>query len=331
MNDTLSFMGWFSNLFKLSSEKESAASAVTPNQANETKVLLSTALPYSHIRNQFINGDVAKQIEALRKVIFELPAKNNGTNVYAKTKKLGRDPAPWGNRYYANKYLIALRQALHPDIFDGQRAEVKELIKIIHFVNETLPAKVRDMEVGILKGSWEKENSIIQDISLSTAEVLEIIAKLPTKRSSLTLEEPTEQIADKRFPNLDEYKSDETLYNALKSLEDDWVLACSLSLSSEDEYVIERVGNAYLPDALLLFDRFQRRGNDSAHSKAKDILKEQVELIHHQVKFVIEQNDEDNLNEMETHTAFLRMKNNGSQISEGLKIDKSSDKEAKSK
>lgn len=298
-------MGWFSNLFT-----NEAVSLAIANQG------VSKPAPYDVVRTKIAAGDVAQQIAIIRNLILSLPVSHS-----VRVKHLGNSSSnyygphrAWPHREKVTNLLKLLTVSL-PDI-DLNRSDLKTLFRVIDLCNETLPSMFRELEIRVGQNDWSTEIQALKAMEKSIEGLLAEIALLPTKRSILNIEIIDTNPADKEFPNLESYKDNVELYASLQALQKDWEKAATLPLSAEDDFVIERVGNSYLPDALLLFDRFSHRTGSTSSGKAASIVKEQVELIHQQVLFVLEQHEEDSFDLMETHTEFLKMKNSRIGISD---------------
>jgi hypothetical protein len=291
-------MGWFSNLFTNEVVSLAIADEGTPKLE-----------PYAAVRTKITSGVVAQQINIIRSLILNLPVseavrqKHLG---YSSSNYYG-DHRAWPHRDKLCKLLRLLSTSLVE--VDVARSDMRTLLHVINLCNETLPATFRELELRVGQGDWTTENQTLRKMEKDITGMLAEIAVLPTKRSILNLEAIDNNPQNKDFPNLETYRSNEELYASLKALQEDWDKAAALPLSAEDDYVIERVGNSYLPDALLLFDRFCHRTGSTNSGKAITIVKEQVSLIHQQVMFVLEQHEEDSFDLMETHTEFLKMKN----------------------
>lgn len=315
-------MSWFSNLF--SNEVISAAVPESGSAKPE---------PYDTVRAKITNGAVSQQISIISNLIMALPISSNDRTRYMRsgiyTSPSYGKVKSWPHREKLNSLLKLLSTSIM-DI-DVKRSDMKTLFRLIDLCNSTLPSMSRDLEIKIGKKDWTDEYRILTDMANAVNNMLAEIATLPTRRSILNLEATSNNPTSKNFPNIDSYKGNEELYPSLEKLEKDWDKAAALPLSAEDDYVIERVGNSYLPDALLLFDRFSNRTGSTNNKKAVSIVKEQVQLIHQQVLFVLEQHEEDSFDLMETHTEFLKMKNSRLGLNEDiadkeLKLEKDSPK-----
>lgn len=305
-------MSWFSNLFT----NETVAIAASTNNSTATE-------PYAAVREKISNGKVAEQINILRNLLITLPISESNRLKYARqamtsNNYYGRSRS-WPHRQKMNDLLSLLSESIS-DI-DVERSDMKTLFRIIDLCNMTLPMMIRELEIKIGQKNWSDELVSLENMAKAIDKMLAEIAVLPTRRSILNLDTPSGTEKAKGFPDISPYKENEELYTSLENLEKDWDKASELPLSAEDDYVIERVGNSYLPDALLLFDRFSTRTGSGNNQKALSIVKEQVSLIHQQVLFVLEQHEEDSFDLMETHTEFLKMKN------ARMGVPKSEDKE----
>lgn len=317
----MSFMGWFSNLFN----NEAIALAVFEEHESQAPSS-NRPEPYEVVRKKITAGEVTRQLYILQELLKSLPVSYETRHRYLENGT--RNPnrygieLQWPHREKLSSLLNLLKNALK-DV-DVKRADMKTLLRVIDFCNETVPSKLRKLEIQIGSKDWVEEAGILKSLEKDAHLILNEVALLPTSRSILNIDSPTADPTAKDFPNISMYKEQEELYAALESLEADWDKAAKLSLSAEDDYVIERVGNSYLPDALLLFDRFRHRTASTNSGKALSMVKEQVELIHQQVLFVLEQNEEDSFDLMETHTEFLKMKNSrmGSTGDKGLNLRK---------
>ena len=303
----MSFMSWFSNLFS----NEVVALAVSDQGSAKPE-------PYDAVRAKIVNGSVARQITIIKNLLIVLPISNKDRTRYSRTA--GTSPysgktRSWPHRMNVDSLLNLLATSLEQ--IDVSRSDMKTLFHVIDLCNSKLPAMFRELELQVGQQDWNNEYSILKQMEADLKRILVEISLLPTTRSILNLEISRETSQQKGFPNIDSYKGNEELYLALEVLEKDWDKASALPLSAEDDYVIERVGNSYLPDALLLFDRFSNRTGSTNNKKALSIVKEQVQLIHQQVLFVLEQHEEDSFDLMETHTEFLKMKNSRIGIPEG--------------
>jgi hypothetical protein len=292
-------MSWFSNLFS----NEAVSLAISEQGTVKPE-------PYDVIRTKIVSGAVSQQIAIIRNLLLKLPASQT---IRVRYISGDRNPSmygvnnPWPHRQNIHDRLNLLSTTLHQ--IDVARADMKTLFRIIDLCNETLPSMFRELEIRVGQKDWSTENTSLKRMEQAIDNMLKEIAVLPTHRSILNIEVPANKSSNKTFPDLENYKDNNELYLVLEALKQDWEKASSLPLSAEDDYVIERVGNSYLPDALLLFDRFSHRTGSTNSGKALAIVKEQVGLIHQQVLFVLEQHEEDSFNLMETHTEFLKMKN----------------------
>lgn len=318
-------MSWFSNLFSNEVVSNEVGPIVVPYQGS------SKPEPYDTVRAKINNGAVSQQIAIISNLIMALPISSNDRTRYLRSgiynsPQYGKS-RPWPHR----EKLTSLLQLLSTSIMDidTKRSDMKTLFRLIDLCNSTLPSMSRDLEIKIGQKDWSDEHRVLSEMVTAINNMLAEIATLPTRRSILNLEVISNNPTSKNFPNIDEYKGNEELYASLEKLEKDWDKAAALPLSAEDDYVVERVGNSYLPDALLLFDRFSNRTGSANNQKAVSIVKEQVQLIHQQVLFVLEQHEEDSFDLMETHTEFLKMKNSRLGLSENiadkeLKLEKDS-------
>lgn len=313
-------MSWFSNLFT----NEAVSFAVSDQRA-------TTLEPYSAVREKISKGSVREQISIIKNLILTLPISNKDRTKYLRSGISGNSyygkSRSWPHREKLNGLLLLLSTSIE-DI-DVERSDMKTLFHIIDLCNTTLPTMARELEIKIGQKNWLDEPRILDEMVSAVNKMLAEIAVLPTRRSILNLDVSPNNQKSKEFPDISSYKHNEELYASLENLEKDWDKASELPLSAEDDYVIERVGNSYLPDALLLFDRFSTRTGSANNQKALSIVKEQVQLIHQQVLFVLEQHEEDSFDLMETHTEFLKMKNARMGVKEvngndGLKLDKES-------
>lgn len=293
-------MSWFSNLFT----NEAVSFAVSDQRTN-------TLEPYSAVREKISKGSVREQINIIKNLILTLPISNKDRTRYLRSGISGSSyygkSRSWPHREKLNGLLLLLSTSIE-DI-DVERSDMKTLFHIIDLCNTILPTMARELEIKIGQKNWYDETKILDDMVIAVNNMLAEITLLPTRRSILNLDTPSNTQKSKEFPDISSYKHNEELYALLENLEKDWDKASELPLSAEDDYVIERVGNSYLPDALLLFDRFSTRTGSANNQKALSIVKEQIQLIHQQVLFVLEQHEEDSFDLMETHTEFLKMKN----------------------
>jgi hypothetical protein len=313
-------MSWFSNLFS-----NEVVSLAVSDQG------LAKPEPYDMVRAKINSGAVSQQISIISNLVMGLPISNKDRTKYLRsgisvTTSYGKGRS-WPHREKLTNLLSLLSTSI-ADI-DVQRSDMKTLFHLIDLCNSTLPAMSRDLEIKIGQKDWSEEYRILADMATAISTMLDEIATLPTRRSILNLEIVSNNPKTKDFPNIDDYKENEELYSSLEKLKQDWDKASELPLSAEDDYVVERVGNSYLPDALLLFDRFSNRTGSANNQKALSIVKEQVKLIHQQVLFVLEQHEEDSFDLMETHTEFLKMKNSRMGLNEsiedtGLQLEKDS-------
>lgn len=311
-------MSWFSNLFT-----NEAVSLAVSEQGT------ATLEPYSAVRGKISNGSVGTQISIIKNLILSLPISNKDRTKYLRngissSGSYGKTRS-WPHRQKLNDLLYLLATSIG-DI-DVQRSDMKTLFRLIDLCNVTLPAMARELEIKIGQKNWYDETKILDDMVTAVNNMLAEITLLPTRRSILNLDTPSNNPKSKEFPDITFYKENEELYPSLEKLEKDWDKASELPLSAEDDYVIERIGNSYLPDALLLFDRFSTRTGSTNNQKALAIVKEQVNLIHQQVLFVLEQHEEDSFDLMETHTEFLKMKNSRMGLdekiaNEGMQLEK---------
>lgn len=315
-------MSWFSNLFT----NEAVTRAVMDQQGNGPRVIE----PYDSVRRMIYDGSVQSQISVLLNLVLKLPTSPKNKSAAMRrarerglyTHKHGIE-SYWPHREKLAQLLRTLSSVL-TDV-DVNRADLKTLLRVIDLCNDTLPSTLREMEIKLAKNDWDTEANFIVSMEIRIATMLDEISLLPTTRSILNVVVSESENQVKAFPEINTYSSTGGLYEALTSLQTDWNKAVGLPLSAEDDYVIERVGNSYLPDALLLFDRFRHRTGSENNQKAMKMVVEQVELIHQQVLFVIEQHEEDSFDLMETHTEFLKMKNSrmgASLESKGLSLDK---------
>lgn len=300
----MSCMGWFSNLFT----NEAVSLAITDQGRSGT----ATPEPYSAVRTKLTSGLVTQQIMIIRDLIVRLPVSSSERYKHTSGGKASYNyygtERPWPHRADAYTLMTLLSKSLKE--IDVERSDMKTLLRVIDLCNVKLPAKFRELEIQVGQNNWTTERKMLTEMETALKDMLAEVVLLPTTRSILNLEEVTNNNpASKSFPVIESYKDNTELYDALVSLKTSWDKAAELPLSAEDDYVIERVGNSYLPDALLLFDRFCRRTGAESSGKALAIVKEQVELIHQQVAFVLEQHEEDSFSLMETHTEFLKMKN----------------------
>lgn len=313
-------MSWFSNLFS----NEVVSIAVSDQGSAKPE-------PYDTVRAKIASGAVSQQISIISSLIMGLTISSKDRTKYLRsgisvTSHYGKVRS-WPHREKLASLLTLLSTSIM-DI-DVQRSDMKTLFRLIDLCNSTLPSMSRDLEIKIGQKDWSDESRIIADMVTAINTMLTEIATLPTRRSILNLETVSNNPTAKGFPDIEEYRSNEELHSSLVELEKDWDKAAALPLSAEDDYVIERVGNSYLPDALLLFDRFSNRTGSANNQKALAIVKEQVQLIHQQVLFVLEQHEEDSFDLMETHTEFLKMKNSRLGLEEkiedkGLQLEKDS-------
>lgn len=294
----MSFMSWFSNLFS----NEVVSLAVSDQGVVKPE-------PYDAVRAKITNGGVTRQIEIINQLLIVLPISSKDRTKYLRSGELnyyGKASA-FPHRKNVSDRLNLLARSL--GVVDVQRSDMKTLFHVIDLCNSKLPAMLRELEIQIGQKDFSNESSILAEMTSALINILDEVAALPTTRSILNLETLHTVPDSKEFPDITSYKANDELYVALEILEKDWDKAAALPLSAEDDYVIERVGNSYLPDALLLFDRFSNRTGSTNSEKAISIVKEQVKLIHQQVLFVLEQHEEDSFDLMETHTEFLKMKN----------------------
>ena len=294
----MSFMSWFSNLFS----NEVVSLAVSDQGAAKPE-------PYDVVRAKIIGGAVSQQITIIKDLLMGLPISNKDRTRYLRSASINYygKTRIWPHREKVHNLLTLISTSIRE--IDVPRSDMKTLFHIIDLCNSKLPSLFRELEIQVGQKDWTNESSILNQMEVSLKSVLDEISVLPTHRSILNLEIINNNPKTKEFPEIASYKGNEELYLALQILEKDWDKADALPLSAEDDYVIERVGNSYLPDALLLFDRFSNRTGSTNSEKAISIVKEQVKLIHQQVLFVLEQHEEDSFDLMETHTEFLRMKN----------------------
>lgn len=315
-------MGWFFNLFSYSGSADTSVElAVSPRRKDSN----------AELREFFAKDKVAAQIDVLIDLVNAFPAKP-----YHRSNTRKNINGIWPHRLPVNNQLLALKAAVRPTVIDIERSDAKILSDTLILCNETIPQKLRELEVQILQESWYGEEKTYVTIRNLISSELTKIATLPTKRSTLRTEgnEPTpeadaETSEDVTFPDITSYSNHVELHQSLVELKKDWETASDLPLDSEDSYIIEMVGRSYLPDALVLFDQFCKRTKAATNPKALAILTDQIKLIHQQVQLVLSQNEEDSLTAMQTHTEFLRMKNNQAGISNDktLHLQKSSDLE----
>lgn len=313
-------MSWFSNLFS----NEVVSLAVSDQGSAKPE-------PYDAVRMKITSGAVSQQIAIIGNLIMGLPISSKDRTKYLRSgisasSSYGKHRS-WPHREKLASLLTLLSKSIME--IDVQRSDMKTLFHLIDLCNSTLPSMSRDLEIKIGQQDWSDESGILADMITAINTMLAEIATLPTRRSILNLETVSNNPTAKDFPDIEEYRSNEELYSSLVELEKDWDKAASLPLAAEDDYVIERVGNSYLPDALLLFDRFSNRTGSVNNQKALSIVREQVQLIHQQVLFVLEQHEEDSFDLMETHTEFLKMKNSRLGLEEkiedkGLQLEKDS-------
>lgn len=292
-------MGWFSNLFT----NEAVSFALVESSERSIE-------PYSAVRAQIASGRVIEQISILRNLLLKLPVSNPTRNKILRSGNSVRNygvSQQWPHREKLNDLLSLLARST-TDI-DVERSDMKTLFHINDLCNTKLPAMLRELELRIGQKDWSDEPESLRAMEQAVSEVLGEIAKLPTKRSILNIEVLDNNPTAKDFVDIEYYKDNPEVFTLLEALKADWDKASLLPLSAEDDYVIERVANSYLPDALLLFDRFCHRTGSTNTAKALEIVKEQIKLIHQQVSFVLEQHEEDSFSLMETHTEFLKAKN----------------------
>lgn len=308
-------MGWFFNLFSYNDADSASASEAR----GVTSAAKSNKDASSSVRKFFKEDRVATQVQLMINMVMGFPAKP-----YHRSSTRKNSQGIWPHRIYIINQLQALKSAVHPSVIDTERADPKILLEVLKLCNDTIPLKLRELELLIMQENWNTEDRTYHALKGLIADEMLKIAQLPTKRSTLHLEsQPTQVVISEpeqdaiAFPDIEPYSNHSELHQSLSELKKDWESASGLPLDSEDSYIIEMVGSSYLPDALTLFNQFCKRTKAETNPKALAILTDQIKLIHQQVQLVLSQNEEDHLTAMQTHTEFLRMKNNQAGISDG--------------
>lgn len=291
-------MNWLSNLFSNDIVKRAILEDTILQKVNTGE-----GETYKGIKGQISDNSVERQIFALRGFMMSIPAspnhrRNHSNPNYGKSMQ-------WPHRLTVSTHLQLLNTKIKE--IDLDRADMKVLMKIIDTCNTTIPQVLTKIDLEAKLNSWDDERKNLIFIQTTIEKLLYEIQSLPSKLSKLNIDSIDESTGEKTFPPIEAYKSVPTLYEQLQALKTDWDKAVELPLVIEDDYVIERVGTSYLPDALLLFERFSVRVGEK-NDKALKIVLEQVAIIHEQVLFVIEQHQEDSFDLMEAHTEFLKSK-----------------------
>jgi hypothetical protein len=272
------------------------------------------------IRAQFKSGVVSDAAYQLRRDLIKLPVNPETRRRHAPSSAVSRFEIPYPHRKKAADRLSLLATELRK--IDIDRADLAPLTRIRSTLNETIPKKLREMELLFPVEGWEDEAIMLEDIQDLAEELLSVVGALPSHMSKLHIgqpgtmmeEEPAETEQNREaasFPDISTYNEDEELFTALTELKDDWKTASTIPLSTEDEFTIDQVASSYLPDALQFHTTFRLRTGPLAKERARELLLEQVQLIHKQVTFVLEQHTDESFSKMEAHTSFLKAKVEG--------------------
>jgi hypothetical protein len=263
------------------------------------------------VADKFRKGQVDNSIYELRRAFMQLPISPTTRQRYASNRTYISFQAPYPHRRKTVSLFDFLIKKLQT--VDFVRADSRALMRIVDILNEEIPRKIRDAETEYTLEGWSNEEKNNKDVDDAIERAIAEATALPSTLSGLHAEVQDEAgnilASDIAFPDISMYSELEELSAELEALKLDWEHAHSLPMETEDEFTIEQVALSYLPDALVLFERFRRRTKDETNHRAKDLLLEQVKLIRKQVTFVLEQHTEDSFSQMEAHMNFLKAKN----------------------
>jgi hypothetical protein len=270
--------------------------------------------PDTVTRQQFTDGSINKAIFHLRDAVVRLPVGPTIKNRYARSSQYSSfisHRAPFPNRAKVADRFELLATQLNKVSFD--RASILVLTRIKEALNTRIPNLIREAEVEFQLEGWDDEEYRLETIQDVLEALIVEVGKLPSIISTLHTDWPETQVEmdeDKAlFPDIITYNEDSELYEALAALQKDWELANSVPLGVEDRFTVDQVASSYLPDALQFHNTFSLRTGSLAKERARTLLLEQVELIHKQIHFVLEQHTDESFSDMEAHTNFLRAKN----------------------
>lgn len=259
------------------------------------------------IADKFKSREVDAAIGMLRTAVIHLPVEPEMRRRYGNANYSSwRQPYPCRQKA-CQRFSFLARKLL---TVDYNRADSRSLLFIIDILNEKAPKLIRNMETEFTLEGWVSEVWMLAELTNLIETAITEATKMPSTLSTLHAEIPNaEGELSITFSDISQYIGDEILTAALTKLQGDWEMAYALPLEAEDEFTIEQIVLSYLPDALTLYERFRRRTGALASEKAKALLLEQLQLIHKQVQFVLEQHTDDSFSMMEAHTNFLKAKN----------------------
>lgn len=263
------------------------------------------------VADKFKNREVYAAISSLRDAVIRLPIEPETRRRYGSNSSYSSFREPYPHRRTVCQRFSFLSRKLQT--VDYNRADSRSLMLIVEILNEKAPKLIHAMETEFTLEGWSGEAWRLDELTGIIETAIKEATKLPSTLSTLYAETVNlngELLASEIvFPDISQYAADGYLTAELTKLQEDWETAHSLPLEAEDEFTVEQVALSYLPDALTLYERFRRRTGELAAEKAQALLLEQLQLIHKQVQFVLEQHTDDSFSMMEAHTNFLKAKN----------------------
>ena len=294
------YMGWFS--FKNKNDDKSNTEAVSEPVA-------TFHYTDEQVREQIRSGQASEQLRSFERILLTFPSpyeyRRHAKQFWPQQYSEFGVTRHWPKNQSLANTLLSFADAIS-DI-DVDRSRASNLLAVTKICNEAIPRIFRKQELKNSQGYTYTEK-FEEELKPVINELGKHLEYLPTHRSTLGVKVTNGNIVSKLFPTIDNYADNKELYELLTAIKQDWLRANELPLNPEDEHLIEQIGASYLKDSLRLYDQFCRR-TGTQNGKALVILTEQLTLIHQQILFVLEQNAQNAMNTMESHTEFLKAKN----------------------